>query len=59
MRRRQYRRGAVWVRNCLYLRFGELTTKVSVPMALVVLVVAEVMLGTSATPYAYPSYGKA
>jgi hypothetical protein len=57
MMMRQHRRGAVWVRNCLYLRFGELTTKVSVPMALVL--VAEVMLGTSATPYAYPSYGKA
>ena len=38
-----------------YLRFGELTSKVSVLMPLVVVVVAEVMLGTSATPYAYPS----
>jgi hypothetical protein len=48
------------IRNGLWLGFGALTTRVSVlPMGLVVVVVAEVMLGTSATPYAYPSYGKA
>jgi hypothetical protein len=54
------RGGAMCIRNGLWLGFGALTTRVSVlPMGLVVVVVAEVMLGTSATPYAYPSYGKA